>query len=186
RGRPNTGGRRSARAASIRQRPRPPAPVTSPEGPTRNPAIRAEPSPIGTSGARDPLAREVKLLGALLGQVMVEQGGPELLDLVERTRRRTIALRRQDDPVERARLAEELDSLDLRRVEALIRAFGLYFQLVNLAEERQRVRTLRRRERTAPMGVLDESIGEAIRALWRDGRSSRGIVDLLGRLHIEP
>jgi phosphoenolpyruvate carboxylase len=154
--------------------------------PARNPAIRAEPRPIGTSGARDPLAREVKLLGALLGQVIVEQGGPDLLDLVERTRRRTIALRRQDDPIERARLAEELDSLDLARVEALIRSFGLYFQLVNLAEERQRVRTLRRRERTAPMGLLDESIGEAIRALWRNGRSSRGIVDLLARLHIQP
>ena len=48
-----------------------------------NPAQRAEPRGIGTSGARDPLAREVKLLGALLGQVIVEQEGEDALDLVE-------------------------------------------------------------------------------------------------------
>ena len=52
-------------------------------------------------------------------------------------------------PTERARLSAELDSLDLPGTEALIRSFGLYFQLVNLAEERHRVRTLRRRERGA-------------------------------------
>jgi phosphoenolpyruvate carboxylase len=151
-----------------------------------NPAVRAEPGTVGTSSARDPLAREVKLLGALLGQVIVEQGGEDLLDLVERTRRRTISLRRQDDAAERRRLAEELDSLDLGRAEALIRSFGLYFQLVNLAEERQRVRTLRRRERTAVNGVLDESIGEAIRALTRDGRSSADVEAFLARIRIQP
>jgi phosphoenolpyruvate carboxylase len=148
--------------------------------------VRAEPASVGTSNARDPLAREVKLLGALLGQVIVEQGGEDLLELVERTRRRTIALRREDDAVERRRLAEELDSLDLERAEALIRSFGLYFQLVNLAEERQRVRTLRRRERTAVNGVLDESIGEAIRHLGRDGRGSRDIEAFLARIRIQP
>ena len=73
-----------------------------------NPALRAEPAGIGTAGARDPLSREVKLLGALLGQVIVEQEGPELLELVERVRRRTIALRKQEDPAERAALAEDL------------------------------------------------------------------------------
>ncbi len=107
-----------------------------------NPAVRREPRGIGTAGARDPLAREVRLLGSLLGQVIVEQEGLDLLELVERVRRRTIALRRAEDPVERARLSAELDGLDLPRAEALIRSFGLYFQLVNLAEERHRVRTL--------------------------------------------
>ena len=168
----------SIHAASVRG--------ASPAVAGRNPAVRAEPSAIGTSGARDPLAREVKLLGTLLGQVIVEQGGEELLDLVERTRRRTIALRREDDSAERARLAEELDSLDVGRTEALIRAFSLYFQLVNLAEERHRVRTLRRRERTAPQGVLDESIAEAVHSLSRSGRSSTEIEALLARTSIQP
>ena len=59
-----------------------------------NAAVRAEPRGVGTFGARDPLAREVKLLGALLGQVIVEQEGADALDLVEQVRRATIAIRR--------------------------------------------------------------------------------------------
>ena len=152
----------------------------------RNPAVRAEPGSIGTAGARDPIAREIKLLGALLGQVIVEQVGQDFLDLVERVRRRTIALRQADDPVERAHLAAELDGLDLARTEDLIRSFSLYFQLANLAEERQRVRTLRRRARSAPLGVLDESAAEAVHRLWRSGRDSGDIEAMLGRLFVSP
>src|ERR1700730_4822336 len=134
-----------------------------------NPAVQAEPRGIGTAGARDPIAREVKLLGALLGQVIVEQAGPELLDLVERVRARTIALRREDDPAERASLSDELEGLDLARTGDLVRSFSLYFQLVNLAEERHRVRTLRRRGRAAGDGVLDDSVADAVLRLSRAG-----------------
>lgn len=151
-----------------------------------NPAIRAEPQSIGTGSARDPLAREIKLLGSLLGQVIVEQAGPDFLDLVERVRRQMIALRQRDDPAERARLATELDALDLTRIEALIRSFSLYFQLANLAEERQRVRTLRRRARRAPSGLLEDSAGEAVRTLWRQGRGLTELVAMLGRTRIRP
>ncbi len=61
-----------------------------------NQAMRAEPRSVGTARARDPLAREVRLLGALLGQVIAEQEGPAALDLVERVRGRAIAVRRRD------------------------------------------------------------------------------------------
>jgi hypothetical protein len=57
----------------------------------------------GAGGAHDALSREVKLLGALLGQVIAEQGGPELLELVERCRLRSIAYRESgDEAAERA------------------------------------------------------------------------------------
>ena len=151
-----------------------------------NPAVRAEPGSLGTAGARDPLAREVKLLGALLGQVIVEQAGAEFLDLVERVRRSSIALRQRDDPAEREKLAAELDGLDPGRTEALIRSFSLYFQLANLAEERQRVRTLRVRARRAPGGLLEDSAADAIRTLARRGRSSRQIAAQLDRTRIAP
>ncbi|MBX3030508.1 MAG: phosphoenolpyruvate carboxylase [Chloroflexi bacterium] len=137
--------------------------------PRPNAAVRAEPRGIGTSGARDPLAREVKLLGALLGEVIVEQEGEELLDLVERIRRAAIALRRTDSVDERRALAAELDGIDAPRAEVLIRAFGLYFQLANLAEEKERVRRLRRRARTSPRGVVDGSVADAVDRLRRAG-----------------
>src|ERR1043166_1295735 len=102
-----------------------------------NEAVRAEPATIGTGRVRDPLSTEVRLLGSLLGQVIAEQSGRELLDLVERVRRTTIRLRRGDDPSLRAGLVQELASLDPDRAEVVIRAFSLYFRLVNVAEERE-------------------------------------------------
>src|SRR5207344_3029736 len=125
-------------------------------------------------------------LGALLGQVISEQAGPELFALVERIRRRTIALRRDDDPLERARLDEELAALDLGAAEAVIGAFGLYFRLINLAEARGRVRALRRRERAARDGVLDDSVADAVAGLRRLGRTDADLDGLVARLVVAP
>ena len=149
-------------------------------------AVAAEPGGIGTAGARDPLAVEVRLLGALLGQVVAEQAGPELFALVERIRRRTIALRRDDDPLERVRLDDELRGLDLGAAEAVIGAFALYFGLVNLAEAHGRVRALRRRERAARDGVLDDSVADAVRRLRRLGRTDRELDAAIAGLVLSP
>jgi phosphoenolpyruvate carboxylase len=149
-------------------------------------AVAAEPGGIGTAGARDPLAVEVRLLGALLGQVIAEQAGSELFALVERIRRRTIALRRDDDPVERARLDDDLRGLDLGAAEAVIGAFALYFGLVNLAEAHGRVRALRRRERTARDGVLDDSVADAVRRLRQLGRTDAELDAAIRGLLVSP
>jgi phosphoenolpyruvate carboxylase len=141
---------------------------------SRFPAAAAEPPGPGLGRARDPLAHEVRFLGSLLGQVIAEQAGPELFALVERIRRRTIALRRGDpdlvlEPdIERERLGTEIGSLDVEHAAAVARAFTLYFQLVNLAEERQRVRVLRTRARRAKGRPIDESLGEAVERLAVD------------------
>jgi len=148
--------------------------------------VRPEPGGIGTAGARDPLATEVRLLGALLGQVVAEQAGPDLFDLVERIRKRTIRLRAEGDPAERRRLDEDLSGLDLGATEAVIRAFALYFQLVNLAEARGRVRALRRRERAAHDGILDDSVAEAIGRLRGLGRSDVDLDAQLASLSVTP
>ncbi|MFL5680750.1 MAG: phosphoenolpyruvate carboxylase [Chloroflexota bacterium] len=149
-----------------------------------NAAVRAEPPGIGSAGARDPLAREVKLLGALLGQVIVEQAGEELFEIVERTRRGAIAIRRGDDASAAARLADELTAMDLDEAESVVRAIGLYFQLVNLAEERHRVRTLRRRRRAGRRGGEDSLAGSV--AALRRGRSRADVEALVARLSIAP
>ena len=46
-----------------------------------NEAVRAEPAAVGTGRSRDPLGLEIRLLGSLLGQVIAEQAGRDLLDL---------------------------------------------------------------------------------------------------------
>ncbi|MGW0229711.1 phosphoenolpyruvate carboxylase [Actinopolymorpha singaporensis] len=93
-----------------------------------------------------PLRADVRLLGELLGTVLKEYGGQELLDDVEKLRELTIAA--HDDDHERADQAaaacEELvSSWDIERADNVARAFTCYFHLTNLAEEFQRVRALR-------------------------------------------
>ena len=115
-----------------------------------NVAVRAEPSSVGTARARDRLALEIRLLGSLLGQVIAEQAGVELLDLVERVRRTTIRLRREDDAAERRGSSPSCwPASTSTGPRSSIRAFSLYFRLVNLAEEREQVRTVRRRRARA-------------------------------------
>jgi phosphoenolpyruvate carboxylase len=111
---------------------------------TRAHPERAEPRSIGTSGGRDTLAREVRLLGALLGEIILEQAGPEVFELVESTRQRAIAARRRGGD---ARVTFDVLPVDASVLEGVVRAFGLYFQLVNLAEARDRVRRASRRAR---------------------------------------
>ncbi len=95
-------------------------PANGPAGPPdANVAVRAEPATIGTARARDQLALEVNLLGSLLGQTIAEQAGRDLLDLVERVRKATIRLRREDDTGERDALAATLAELDVERAEVV-------------------------------------------------------------------
>ena len=150
-----------------------------------NAAVRAEPGGIGSSRARDPLAHEVRLLGALLGQVIVEQAGEPAFELVERVRRAAIAVRRGDDPGAETRLAAALENLDLDDAELVGRAFTRYFQLVNLAEERHRVRTLRRRARQSRSGGPPDSVTAAVATLRRS-MPARELDALVARLSVVP
>jgi phosphoenolpyruvate carboxylase len=153
--------------------------------PEPNAAILAEPRTVGSGTSQDPLSFEVKLLGSLLGQVIAEQGGVELLDLVERCRLRSIAFRESGDPAAEQALAAELDSLDVADAESLANAFTLYFQLVNLAEERETVRHIRR-EQAQIDPPAEGTPADAVAWLTERGWTADAIADLLRRLRITP
>jgi len=127
------------------------------------------------------------LLGALLGQVLEEAEGAGLLADVERLRHATIDLRRARGAGREAKLrrvVELVGGFGLDRAELVARAFTLYFQLVNLAEERHRARTLRERDRAGGPAVresLAAAVGEA-RAAVGEG----GLAELLDRLELRP
>ena len=166
----------------------PPArpPVTRSSRDAGESARRAEPRSVGSASARDPLAREVKLLGALLGQVIVEQEGPELFELVEDLRRAAIRGRKAgpEETIERA--LRDLDDRSPTELLAVARAFTAYFLLINLAEEKHRVRTLRSRERSNRRVPLADGIGAAILRLRRDGMSREEVRSLAQRIRLMP
>ncbi len=87
-----------------------------------------------------PLRRDVRMLGDLLGQVLVEQEDESLLADVERVRALARAARGgapHDD------LAAAVAGLPLERQASVLRAFALYFQLANVAEQQHRIRRRR-------------------------------------------
>src|SRR5690606_23660769 len=71
---------------------------------------------------------------------------------------------------------------------ALLKAFTIYFQLINLAEEQQRVRVLRERAEQAQREghLLPETIHAAIHTLAQEGLSTEEVRRLLADLFIMP
>ncbi|MCX7622561.1 MAG: phosphoenolpyruvate carboxylase [Thermomicrobium sp.] len=131
------------------------------------------------------LRHEVNLLGSLLGDVLREQGGTALYDLVERARRGTIAARTTGQISERLReFAAWFATLDDEALFGLVRAFGIFFHLINLAEQHHRVRTLRQRERVEP--ALHESLEAAFLALRERGVAPEAVAQTLGEVLIFP
>jgi phosphoenolpyruvate carboxylase len=108
----------------------------------------------------DALRRDVRLLGDLLGRVLVEQEGEALLEDVERVRALARAARAGEPHEE---LQRAVEALPLERQTSVLRAYALYFQLANVAEQHHRVRRWReyRREGTAPR----ESLAAALDAI---------------------
>ncbi|QDB80657.1 phosphoenolpyruvate carboxylase [Georgenia sp. 311] len=97
------------------------------------------------------LRADVRLLGALLGRVLREDGGEDLLSDVERLRELAIgAVVDTDGDGLLAEAQALIDSFTVERAEQVARAFTCYFHLVNLAEEYHRVRALRGREEAQP------------------------------------
>jgi phosphoenolpyruvate carboxylase len=133
-------------------------------------------------------------LGALVGEVLREQGGTDLFAAVENVRTTAIALRSeaegttalsgvddQEAPTEAALLRWAAQQRTPRLLQ-LVRAFGVYFHLINLAEQQHRLRTLR--ERAQHGRPLRESIAAAVEALRRTGVSPEALADGLRRLSV--
>jgi phosphoenolpyruvate carboxylase len=127
------------------------------------------------------LRNDVRLLGDLLGDVLVEQEGHAFLALEERIRTLSRDARAHGDRKELTRAVRELDVETQAKVLA---AFSLFFQLTNIAEQHHRVR--RRRDYERQGTLARESVAEAVAEL--EGRGVGG--EELGRaslgLRVEP
>ncbi len=131
------------------------------------------------------LRDDVHALGALVGEILAEQGGDALFKLVELDRVAAIG-RREGDEQARRELAASVRDRPPALARDLVRAFSTWFQVVNLAERVHRIRRrrdyfLKDSKRPQPGGVED-----AISALKDQGLSLRDVLNLLPSLRIEP
>jgi phosphoenolpyruvate carboxylase len=136
------------------------------------------------------MRRDVRLLGDLLGEILRESGGSDLLADVEKLRAAVITARRRATPEPPSQapagdpvgdgIAALVASWPLARAELVARAFTVYFHLANLAEEHQRIRTLRERESGG--GPLRESLTLAVAGIREAGGDLDGLLTGL-RVH---
>jgi phosphoenolpyruvate carboxylase len=139
------------------------------------------------------LRRDVRSLGALLGRVLVEQGGKELFDTVERLRRLMIEhrkhVRRNSTATER-RLMEKVQAMiaemDVTRAYQVTKAFAIYFELTNLAETNHRKRRRRARQLEQQRGPLPGSFRGTLLRMKEAGLSLEQILEALRQVTITP
>src|ERR1700761_480062 len=142
-----------------------------------------------------PLRRDIRSLGALLGQVLREQAGDELFEKVETLRRASIARREAElagdleaaaARLEEARALTRAAAEDSATAHQLARAFAFYFELINLAETNHR----KRRRRAAMLSdhetIQRGSLRGTFRRLRAAGYTRDSALELLARICIIP
>ncbi len=132
----------------------------------------------------DLLRRDVRFLGDMLGQVISDLVGDQAFGLVERIRQ-AARERRAGSPSAEYELAATIANLNDAQVRTVARAFSIYFDLANIAEDRQRVRVLREREQERFPEPISESLAAGIRELHEQGLSAQAVQEVLAGLSIE-
>ena len=131
-----------------------------------------------------PLRDDVRTLGAMVGDLIREQGGEALFEFVETARLRAIR-RREGNEKPGEELAALVHDLDPEFALSVIRSFSTYFQMVNTAEKVHRIR--RRRNYLLDVGQYQPGgLEDILQRLKAGGFETDAIQDLINRLRIEP
>lgn len=144
---------------------------------------------LSSDEVENSLGQTIKLLGDLLGQTIVHQAGADVLDLEEKIRSLAKA-RRSGDNSAVTELPGVVSSMvnDIEMTDANLKAFSTYFQLVNLAEEHERVRVLQQRaDKAWQAGVpMDETILDALVSMRDRGIDADAMQAMLGSMLVMP
>jgi phosphoenolpyruvate carboxylase len=123
------------------------------------------------------------LLLGVFRDVVTRAYGPGAVELHERTVDLARAARAGDEGAVRT-LQELVASLDLERAEVLVRSLTRWFQLINLAEDNDRIRRLRARELREAPAARRGSLRDAVRRVRDDGLDAEGLRALLAQAEV--
>ena len=128
------------------------------------------------------LRSRVRLFGNMVGSVLKEQVSERVFTSVETLRKGFISLHKKDSPNRRKHLMRYIDALDVETLEHVIRAFSVYFDLANVAEEAHILRKSRRGKSNGTRLSFDT----ALREFSNRGVSAEQMQTLLNRLLYRP
>ncbi len=105
--------------------------------------VAANRSPKTAPDKDAPLREDIRLLGRLLGDVLREQEGAAVFDVIETIRQTAVRFRRESDVQAGAQLDKLLKNLTREQTVSVVRAFSYFSHLVNIAEDRHHNRRRR-------------------------------------------
>src|SRR3954468_7975286 len=114
-----------------------------------------------------PLRYDTRLLGRILGDTVRAQEGEPVFELVERIRRTGVQFHRNADEAARRELQAIMSGLPTALAIKIIRAFGYFSHLANLAEDQHHIRRTRAHE----MEGAPPRLGSMAAALARAGNA---------------
>lgn len=136
---------------------------------------------LGTNSA---LRAEMSLLGSMLGEIVRRDAGEEAFDAVEKLRELAWN-RRQGQKDAEAEMVTLIASLDQYTLRTAVRAFTVFLDLSNIAEDRQRIRVLKQRSAKRRPDPPSDSAAEAIDELAAASVSTDQLQSVLDRLSVE-
>jgi phosphoenolpyruvate carboxylase len=113
-----------------------------------------------------------------------EQEGVEFFNKVEQLRKLAIEIREDLKPESSRQLKNIIQSLTLEEAYKIARAFSIYFQLVNIAEERQRIRRIEAYDKDETSS-LDMSLRKVFHDLHEKNIPHQTILEFLSHMDIE-
>ncbi len=132
------------------------------------------------------LEETIGMLGSVLDDTMRRLEGEDAFRMMADIRADCLALRDQSSLEAAHRLHQRLSSLDLGQLRCLTRAFSLYFDLINLAEQQTRIRILRSRAEQLAPNPVPESFEAGLVRLAECGVTAPQLFDVLRRALIVP
>jgi phosphoenolpyruvate carboxylase len=132
-----------------------------------------------------PLREDIRLLGRLLGEVLREQSGEDMYDLVETIRQTSVQFARERDQAAGQQLADLLNSFSPQNAVFVVRAFSQFLHLANIAEDQHHIRRNREHE-IAGSKPRDGTLIHALERLDQAGIGGEVLADVIGDMQVTP
>jgi phosphoenolpyruvate carboxylase len=136
------------------------------------------------NNSEESLNADIRLLGKILGDVIREQEGNAVFNLIEKIRSLSVAFHRTSDQQTNLTLQKLLKNLSADDSVKVIRAFTYFSHLANLAEDQYQLRCLANQRRIVKQD--NGSIGLAIQRIHAAGISNRAIAQTLQHSFLSP
>jgi phosphoenolpyruvate carboxylase len=132
-----------------------------------------------------PLKEDIRLLGRLLGEVLREQSGEDMYDLVETIRQTSVQFARDKDEQGGHGLTKLLNGFSARNAVFIVRAFSQFLHLANIAEDQHHVRRNREHE-IAGSKPRDGTLIHALERLDQAGIGGDNLADVISDMQVTP